>query len=334
MNIDLKKLRETLYAVLPNAGQQVFLISGDAVVALSGEDNADRDVIGTLLHAGDGVRECLWNDVQARVSVRELPRYGWNFVAVTPLDALYAVQRQALRFLALLVALCVALIVLLSAFSARSNLKKVRAVVEAVETVANGGQITSAALPRDVFGYIIREIERTGLRGQMMQMQINEKRYQMELLEDRALQYQINPHFQINTLRTIYWKIVENEGMDADAACMVENMMDFMGYVLSDPHKLATLEEENRHSRSFCEILEMRHQGEVRFDWEVAEDCLEVPCCRGWRSKCGATGRTWSSLSRTMAAVFRRKSWRGFARPLRGAARRKKASACTTRIDG
>lgn len=280
MNIDLKKLRETLYAVLPNAGQQVFLISGDAVVALSGEDNADRDVIGTLLHAGDGVRECLWNGVQARVSVRELSRYGWNFVAVTPLDALYAVQRQALRFLALLVALCVALIVLLSAFSARSNLKKVRAVVEAVETVANGGQITSAALSRDVFGYIIREIGRTGLHSEMMRMQINEKRYQMELLEARALQYQINPHFQINTLRAIYWKVVENEGMASDAACMVENMMDFMGYVLSDPHKLATMEEEIRHSQSFCELLEIRHRGDVRFQWDVAAECLEALCCR------------------------------------------------------
>ncbi len=280
MNIDLMKLRETLQAVLPNAGQQVFLISGDAVVALSGEDDADLDVVGTLLHAGEGVRECLWNGVQARVSVRELSRYGWNFVAVTPLDALYAVQRQAMRFFALLVVLCVILIVLLSAFSARSNLKKVRAVLEAVETVANGGRITPVDSPRDVFGYIIREMERTGLHSEMMRMQINEKRYQMELLEDRALQYQINPHFQINTLRTIYWKIVENEGMASEAACMVENMMDFMGYVLSDPHKLTTLEEEIRHSRSFCEILEMRHQGDGRFHWDVAEDCLEAPCCR------------------------------------------------------
>lgn len=279
MNVDLNKLREALQAVLANAGQQVYLVSGDAVVALSGEHDADLDVVRTLVRTG-GVRECLWNGVQARVSVRELSRYGWRFVAVTSLDALYAAQRQAMRLFAAVVVLCVGLIVALSAISARGNLKKVRAVVEAVETVANGGQPVPVAEPRDVFDYIIREIERTGLHGQMMQMQINEKRYQMELLEDRALQYQINPHFQINTLRTIYWKIVESEGMASEAACMVENMMDFMGYVLSDPHTMATLEEEIRHSRSFCEILEMRHQGDVCFQWDVAEECLGAPCCR------------------------------------------------------
>ena len=279
---DLNRVRNYLKSMHQDPHQDVYLVSPGETVSLMGTQPYCRDIVEDMVQSGEYVKESTWNGVLSRISVNRMERYDWYHVAVTPLDQLYAAQHTAIRLLAGIVMLCILLSLVLSWMMSRRTAANVHNVVEAVSQAAgrSENELPSERHVDDIYGYIVREIEKTGLYRQMMEMQVRQKHYELQLHEARELQYQINPHFQINTLKTIYWKIVEKEGMQSEAACMVENMLDFTGYVLADPHTLVSLAEEIEHTRSFCEILQVRHAGDVDITWDIEDACLQAMCCR------------------------------------------------------
>jgi sensor histidine kinase YesM len=54
----------------------------------------------------------------------------------------------------------------------------------------------------------------------------------MELLELKALQSQMNPHFMSNTLHSIYWKTFQLTRSPNEACRMIEQLSDLLEYGL------------------------------------------------------------------------------------------------------
>lgn len=96
---------------------------------------------------------------------------------------------------------------------------------------------------------------------------IKEDEQKLRKTDLRLLQEQINPHFLYNTLDTIVWLI---EGNETDQAVnMVVTLSDFFRMVLSKGKEFISIEEEERHIRSYLEIQEVRYRDILEYDIQI-----------------------------------------------------------------
>lgn len=92
---------------------------------------------------------------------------------------------------------------------------------------------------------------------EIMVNQIKEDERKMRYAELRLLQEQINPHFLYNTLDTIVWLIECN--WSEKAMHMVVSLSDFFRLVLSHGKEFISIQDEERHIRSYLEIQQVRY---------------------------------------------------------------------------
>lgn len=281
INIDIEKLRQNIRAMMPYEGQEVFLVVEDEAFCITSTATLPAETVALMQSAEEGKRTVEMDGAAVFVNRIPMRQSGWTFMALTPARALYGVQQRIITVILIVAAVCIVLAIGFSRRIAKENYTNIYDILSAIDKAKVGEQPAKfLRKQQNVYTYIIQNIVQTGIVNQYMAMQVKEKKYQMKILEDAALQYQINPHFQINTLRTIYWKAVEVAGMDAPVSRMVEDMLDFMGYILSDPKAPVLLQDEVRHTKSFCEILSMRHEGEVIFHWDCPQELGDAVCCR------------------------------------------------------
>lgn len=92
---------------------------------------------------------------------------------------------------------------------------------------------------------------------EIMVDKIKEDERKMRYAELRLLQEQINPHFLYNTLDTIVWLIECN--LSEKAMHMVVSLSDFFRLVLSHGKEFISIQDEERHIRSYLEIQQVRY---------------------------------------------------------------------------
>ncbi len=100
--------------------------------------------------------------------------------------------------------------------------------------------------------------------------QMKESQQRQESLrktELALLQAQINPHFLYNTMDTIIW-LIEAEKTE-EAVDMVSNLSDFFRHSLSKGEDVITLEEEERHVRSYLQIQHVRYKSVMDYTVDI-----------------------------------------------------------------
>jgi len=103
------------------------------------------------------------------------------------------------------------------------------------------------------------------LNEQMLQVQ--QKQESLRKSELALLQAQINPHFLYNTMDTIMW-LIEAEKTQ-EAVEMVANLSSFFRHSLSRGQDLITLEEEERHVRSYLQIQHVRYKDILSYELDI-----------------------------------------------------------------
>lgn len=104
-----------------------------------------------------------------------------------------------------------------------------------------------------------------------LNLQMQEGQQKQESLrktELALLQAQINPHFLYNTMDTIIW-LIEAEKQQ-EAVDMVSNLSGFFRHSLSKGEAVITLEEEERHVRSYLQIQYARYK-------DIMEYVVDIP---------------------------------------------------------
>jgi signal transduction histidine kinase len=89
-----------------------------------------------------------------------------------------------------------------------------------------------------------------------------------ELLRLRA---NLHPHFLLNTLNAIAGLLVTAPD---EARRLLSALGDLLRDSLDPTGEMTTLGEEIEWLRRYAEIFEIRHRGQIRFDWGVAPDTL------------------------------------------------------------
>lgn len=179
---------------------------------------------------------------------------------------------QVERFLivfAIVLALTLLLVVLISAQTVSGILRPIEGLRQVTGEVAKG-DFSARAKPEgpaeiaDLSG----SVNDMTVHLEAMVTKIKEDERKMRHAELRLLQEQINPHFLYNTLDAIVWLI---EGDQPEAAVdMVVSLSQFFRLVLSHGAEYISIREEEEHIRSYLKIQQARYRDIL--DYEISID--------------------------------------------------------------
>ncbi|WP_162255071.1 cache domain-containing sensor histidine kinase [Paenibacillus sp. Soil522] len=210
------------------------------------------------------------------VSKLKSDKYGWSFVTVTSQKSLYKVPNFLKKLTSFLLIACFIAGTLLTYFLTRNNYRNVKSILNIIHSAKYGTELSTVEeKPYHVYNYIIQNVLRTFVEHNYLTVQLSERKYRHEVLELKALQAQINPHFLFNTLQTIYWKVISLTGKPNEANVMLEHLSDILKYALDVPMQLIRLEEELQYTRSYIEILKYRYSDKFKVIWDLEENLLD-----------------------------------------------------------
>lgn len=121
-----------------------------------------------------------------------------------------------------------------------------------------------------VYPFAAEDARLRALETETLKSEAEKLRSAAELAHLRA---QLEPHFLLNTLNAIAGLVTQDprEGRRL-LACLGDLLRD----ALRDADEMQTLEEEVAWLRRYAEILESRHAGALRFQWEIADQAGAV----------------------------------------------------------
>jgi two-component system, sensor histidine kinase YesM len=229
--------------------------------------NLKTERIAELLALREGFLSTKVDDRDILYTAKPSARTGWKIVVVSYLSELLAGSRRALYTFALLAILCFAVSVLLSSFVSVRISRPIEALRRSMQEVERGNfdmditvecsnEIYQLARDCDIAVKKVRDlIEQNRKEGE-----------QKRLLELRALQAQINPHFLYNTLDSIIWMI--ELGETEKAIDMTSSLARFFRLGISRGSEVITIRAEIEYLETYLSIQKTRYKDKL--DYEIA----------------------------------------------------------------
>ncbi|UJF32616.1 cache domain-containing sensor histidine kinase [Paenibacillus hexagrammi] len=217
----------------------------------------------------------------ALVTMKQSPRLAWIAVSVIPTKALYSLPRMIVYITLALSVFSLLLSIIYALWITRKNYRQVTQIVHVLEH-ADRHDDTVPAMPdkiQDVYELIVKNILDTFLEQKYLRIQLSERQAKMELLELKALQSQMNPHFMSNTLHSIYWKAFQLTRSPNDACVMIEQLSDLLEYALRGTDDAVTLHDELANVRGYIELQKTRFSDRLQVIWDTRaemKDCRVV----------------------------------------------------------
>lgn len=91
---------------------------------------------------------------------------------------------------------------------------------------------------------------------------------------------QINSHFLLNTLDSIYWASVRNSGVDSDESVMIENLCLILKFALDSSSLYTSLRKETEVTRIYLEIMGTRRRQPLSVTWDIPEELMDARVCK------------------------------------------------------
>jgi two-component system sensor histidine kinase YesM len=229
--------------------------------------NLWNERIGELLAMKEGFLASKVDGREILYTAKPSARTGWTIVAVSFVSELLAGSRRAIYTFLLLAIVCFAIAVFVSAFvSARISrpIEALRRSMQEVEkgnfdidiTVECSNEVYQLAGDCDIAVKKVRDlIEQNRKEGE-----------QKRLLELRALQAQINPHFLYNTLDSIVWMI--ELGENQSAIDVTSALARFFRLGISKGSEIITVRTEIEYLETYLSIQKTRYKDKL--DYEIS----------------------------------------------------------------
>lgn len=276
MNIQPRYFNDRLQALCGYENQRLLILNERDQILFSSSDVDVTELLTSglladgdqnFIHGGDYI-----NTVHSE-------RYGLRYISITPLSDLYALPRQ-LQAVSVVVCIFIALLSVCLAYGhSRNTDRRLKKIYETFDAAINNTPLPP--LPSkidDEYSYITQNLLNTFIQQNYLTVQLNEHHYRLKSMELLALQAQINPHFMVNTLRTIFWKsLALTQGKMNDVSDMIENLTLLLSLSLGSPNETLSVREELKVTCAYISIQKIRFSG--RFDvWlDVDEEALDCP---------------------------------------------------------
>jgi len=279
LNIRSDTINRQLDDFVPESGYLFFITDEEARPIFYNKQSGESHM-AELKHGAAGGATVRLADTDYRIYYQQSKELGWNYYLGIPADQAYRVPNQLIQMLFFLICLALVLSTLTAYFFARKNYDSLMGIVDIFDKATHGEELpVLSRKTTDVYNYILYNIIETFLQNDYLQVQLSERRYKLKAMELMALQAQINPHFLLNTLQTVYWRCISLTQKPNQATEMLENLSDILHYSLESSQELVSLREELEIARCYIDIQIQRYksQFDVRWDISVPPEMVLVP---------------------------------------------------------
>lgn len=202
------------------------------------------------------------------VTAKQSTTYNWTFVSLVPRETLYKLPNQMVFSTLLGFLLSIAASACFAVYSTRKAYNHFSSMLTIIELTQQGKSVAGMQ-PRassNEYMYIIHNLLKTFIERDYMSVQ---KKYRMQTLELQAMQAQMNPHFLLNTMETIYWKAMDLTRQPNETTATIENISDILQYALYKPLQTVCLSEEIDMAKSYLSIQHVRHKNRFATEWII-----------------------------------------------------------------
>lgn len=182
--------------------------------------------------------------------------------------------KNMIVFMGITMAVSLVLLYILLTYSrklSRGIVDSIDGICERLEDIGKGSLLVCEPIEADVDEVQILSYGIEDMVGRLKtQIEKNTKQEKQRRRTELALlQAQINPHFLYNTLDTIIW-LIESKEINP-AVTMISSLSNFFRFSLSRGQNIITMEEEEKHVRSYLEIQQMRYHDLMDYDIQIPD---------------------------------------------------------------
>ena len=212
----------------------------------------------------------LTSDVDGRqilYTAKSSARTGWIIVVVSYLSELLAGSQRAIYTFILLAILCFTVSVFVSSFVSVRISRPIEALRRSMQEVEKGNFDMDITV--ECSNEVYQLAHNCDIAVKKVRDLIEQNRKDSEqrrLLELRALQAQINPHFLYNTLDSIIWMV--ELGENEKAIDITSNLARFFRLGISRGSEIITIRTEIEYLETYLSIQKTRY--ESKLDYEIS----------------------------------------------------------------
>lgn len=262
-------MRAMTVADLPNGSRfYVTDTQGRLLFSLNGSEN-ELPFLDTSTSAGDVVK---LENGEYFTSSRE--NTAFRVYVLTPLANSTPGHMSTLWIFSVCLLGSLFACVLMAIWFAQREYAQLKTVLSLLENPGSALRTRSPEL-RNEYSRIVDGAVAQYVRNTQMQIELTERKHQLELAQLGALQYQINPHFILNTLQVVDFEILRAIGHYGAANEMILSLGALLDYSLHSPTALVQLRQEIRVTEEYIRILRFRYEGLFDAVWDYAPDVLD-----------------------------------------------------------
>ncbi|KAI4440252.1 sensor histidine kinase [Schaedlerella arabinosiphila] len=200
---------------------------------------------------------------------------GWKTYSVVAVQDIFPQAAQLRGTIAMIVMLAVfagLVAVTVLSCSITAPIRELSNAMKQVEQEKFDIEIQSRR--KDEIGHLITSFHYMVGKIRQLICEVYQKKIEQKNAEIRALQAQINPHFLYNTLDSINWMLIERD--EQDISDVVISLGEILRYAVGGQNHLVPLGSEARYIESYLFIQKNRLEDRLNYQWELAEDTLDV----------------------------------------------------------
>ncbi len=251
--------------ILMVADDQNNRIFGSRLSANLSDDIASIDAHTTYVNTHSG---------KYVVIQKKFPGYNWKFISLVPYNTLYEIPNRILISTLLGFMLAMLASVAFALYNTKKAYLHFGSLLTIIESTQKGESVADIQPPSSnkEYSYIIHNLLKTFIEHDYLTVQ---KKLEMQTLELQVMQAQIDPHFLLNTMETVYWKTMELSRSPNEASAMIEDISSILKYSLYNPMEMVCLLEEIDIAKSYLNIQRVRHQHSFMEEWDFDPMLIE-----------------------------------------------------------
>jgi Putative regulator of cell autolysis len=289
INIDVNKFNAMLNTIFSDSETCVFLLNSNKDILAynkASEKKSDefRKKLANSLEQPDSPNKWVKiDDEKDQISSIKYNDYGLQLVTAVSKKALWKALSPIVGLLvAIFFANCFVVLIIAYVVTKR-NFDHISYIIKTFDNAEMGilPKEMEISKEKDEYDLIMNNIIRMYINTTYLNSQLEHKLYKEKIAELTALQSQINPHFLFNTLQTLSFEILKQNGDENyNLNQIVQGLSDILKYALMPSLEKVPLQQEITYLKKYIEIQKFRFRDNLIVYYQVDEDILDYPVIR------------------------------------------------------
>lgn len=280
----LATYKEQLFCFANSDGDIIYVDSEDLKKSTRFQEDILKELVAQYESEGEYEKNDTWLTIDNRkylIHAKKSNYFNAYQISLIPFSSYCEKLLGTVGWTIPVLLLDAVIIVLLSWITTKRSFGYIDECIEVFAAAEKGVPIESKSYDtKDEYSLILNNVIFMHLANSQMKLSLIEKQHQTQIAELKALQLQINPHFIFNTLQTMDMEIIKNEGFDATAHIMLQELASIIKYAFTRPMELVTLGEELNYLSAYFRIQEIRFQNRIVWYYEIEDEIKEYKIFR------------------------------------------------------